>query len=154
MWWRAEQSGSDRSAHHALAKLVFVAVFLALGLAGNPAEACPEGKQFADRAAVAHKSERALTAAVVIVSGTPARFVARLNNQPSGGCCGSGCHSHGVGCISGCCFAGVASPNSITSALFLPTKSGSLCPCDQAEAASARPPPEFRPPKRHLTGLP
>ena len=146
MWWQAKvlQTKAARAAHQALAKIVVATVLLIIGLIGN-AEACPESKTGAQPVFANHKIERVSPAAAGIVSAAPA--VAKLNRQYNGPCCGAGCHSHGITCATGYCFASFASISPASSDLFLPARSVRLLPTDQAEALSARAPPDFRPPR-------
>jgi hypothetical protein len=148
MWWQAKvlQTKAARAAHQALAKIVVATVLIIIGLIGN-AEACPESKTGAQPVFANHKIERVLPAAAEVVSVSPTQIVAKLNRQYNGQCCGAGCHAHSVACASACCGAGSASINPIISNLLLPTKSIRLLLFDQAEAISARPAPDFRPPR-------
>lgn len=146
MWWQAKvlHTKATRAARQALAKIVVATVLLIIGLIGN-VEACPESKTGAQPVFANHKIEHVSPAAAGVVSAAPA--VAKLNRQYNNGpCCGAGCHSHGVA-ATGCCFAGLASINPASADLFLPIRSIRLLPFDQAEAMSARPPPDFRPPR-------
>jgi hypothetical protein len=61
--------------------------------------------------------------------------------------CSPDCHCQTIGC--GCSFASAAFFNPVTG-LFLPATSTRLSPVDQSEAASARPPPDFRPPRTFI----
>lgn len=144
MWWRARQSKDERAAPWARATIAFVAVFLAYGLMGNAAEACPDSSQTAN-SAITHRIERISPVATAVVSAAPERTAIEFNQR--GRCCSAGCHTHGAACGSGCCAAGFAAGGLVYSNLFSPMNSAGLSPFDQAVAVSARPPPDLRPPR-------
>ena len=148
MWWQAKriQLSAPRAAE-AIAKVAFIAIFLVFVFMGSAAEACPESEQAIPPLAVGDQIERIVPVAAAIVSAVPAQKVTTLNRQYDRPCCGSGCHSHGIACAAGCCFANFVSISPTSSDLFLPAKSIALLPFDQAEAVSARSPPDFRPPR-------
>jgi hypothetical protein len=148
MWWlpKGARPISTRSAQRTLTKIVVATVLLIGGMIGTAA-ACPHGKHAAPSQVIDYKTERVLPPAKETVSAAPVRIVTAFNRTERGQCCGAGCHSHGIACATGCCLAGVASINSIISNFFLPANAVRLLLIDQAEIISARPPPEFRPPR-------
>jgi hypothetical protein len=126
-------------ASHLLAKIV-ACVFIASAMTGT-ALACQ--KDPAAPAVVNLHSTRILMATVT-VSASPIRTVAKAERNGQGRC-STNCHCQTIGC--GCCFANAASLNPVSASLFLASASIQLSPLDQSEAASARPPPDFRPPR-------
>jgi hypothetical protein len=138
-----------QSAQRVLHKIFLAAVLVICGMVATAA-ACPQGKRAAQASIPDHKIERVLLKFKETVSSGQIKIAVNLNRQASGSCCGNGCHSHGVACSSGCCFAGTAAPNFLSSSVFLPLQSVLLLAFDQIEAAAARPPPELHPP-RHIS---
>lgn len=149
MWRRAKvaRSAERRASFSAVPKTVFAAVLLVLGLAGSAAEACPEGKKIAQLTAASQKIERVFLAGAVMVSAAPSQAAVKVIRGVNDPCCGAGCHAHGVACGSGCCGVGFVSSERLGSSIVLPERSTRLSPLSQAETASARPPPDFRPPR-------
>ena len=149
MWWQARQTKAARAAHQALAKIVVATVLLIVGLIGS-AEACPDSKTGAPPVFANHRIERVSLAAAEVVSVAPTQIVAKLERQYNGRCCGIGCDAHSVACAGACCGAGFGLINPVSSNLFLAAKSIRLLLLDQGEAKSARPPPNFRPPRSFI----
>lgn len=118
-------------------------VMLLLMLTAGMAQACPPGKDPAGLAGVVHKAKHAV--AVVSAASTPA--LAKDISFAGGQCCGSGAHSHAVGCASGCCFACSAAADAVNSGLVLPDGSIRHGVPDEDRAVSVKPPPDFRPPR-------
>ena len=127
---------------HLLAKIV-ACVFIAGAMTGTSV-ACQE-----DQAApvVVNLHSTRILMATVTVSASPILKVgkAERNGQRR---CSTNCHCQTIGC--GCCFANAASLNPVSASLFLAAASIQLSPLDQSEAASARPPPDFRPPRTFI----
>lgn len=149
MLWQAKrvQLVALRAAAEVIAKIAFITALLVFGFMGSTAVACPESEQAIPPLAASGQIERILPVAAAVISAAPAQKVGTLNRQNGGPCCGSGCHMHGIACATGCCFASFASISPANSGLFLPARSVRLLPTDQAESISARPPPDFRPPR-------
>lgn len=147
MWWVAKglEVTSARTAQQRALLKIAVATLLLISTMVGTAAACPHGDRGAQSIVANYKTEGAFAA--VIVSAIPSRIVTTPDCSDNGPCCGAGCHSHGVACASGWCFAGFGSIYFVGSNLFLPATSLRLLPLDQAEAMSTRPPPNFRPPR-------
>lgn len=148
MWWRAKimTTFSAQGPRRLLQTIFLAAVLVVFGMVAS-ATACPQDK--AQAPISNHKIERVSLKFKETISTAQTKIIVNLNRQATGSCCGNGCHSHGVACPSSCCFAGTATPNFLSPSLFLPLQSVRLLAFDQIEAAAARPPPEFRPP-RHI----
>lgn len=125
-----------------LTKMI-VACFLIAGVMTGTALACQ--KDHHRVASVLANPHGALTSrATAIVSATPMNVCKRHGQRR----CSTDCHCQTIGC--GCCFASAASLNPVSKGPFLPATSTRLSPVDQSEVASARPPPDFRPPKTFI----
>ena len=140
-------SFSAQGPRRLLHKIFLAAVLVVCGMVASAA-ACPQDK--AQASVSKHKIERVSLKFTETVSAAQTKIVVNLDGQATGSCCGNGCHSHGVACSSGCCFAGTTAPNFLSSSLFLPLRSVLLLAFDQIEAAAVRPPPELHPP-RHIS---
>lgn len=143
MLWRTNAAQGQRQvAFSAITKIVFAIILLAFASAGISAEACPAREQAVQKSVdqnIEHVS-------AVIVSAAPA--MAAVTPGQAGLCCSPGCPAGGAACgIGGACAASFATVNHLLSAFFLPAESTYLSPFDQAEIASAQPPPNLRPPR-------
>lgn len=149
MLWQAKRVElvALRATAEVIAKIAFITALLVFGFMSSAAVACPESEQAIPPLAASGQIERILPVATGVISAAPAQKVGTLNRLKGGPCCGSGCHMHGIACANGCCFANFASASPASSDLFLSARSIRLLPSDQAEALSARPPPDFRPPR-------
>ena len=125
-----------------LAKTIVASVLIASAMTGT-ALACQKNHYPVAPVAVNPQSMPNLTAAVT-VSVLKIGKVDR-NGQTR---CSTNCHCQTIGC--GCCFVNAASLNPISASLFLAAASIRLSPLDQSEAVSARPPPDFRPPRTFI----
>jgi len=150
MVWQARAAQSQaRCATHRGFAAMFLAVAFALFIVftGGAAQACPKDKPAAHAAPYAHKIERVMVAAAVVVSAAPAPIVAKGIFQYGGPCCGGGCHSHGVGCASGYCSSGSTAIDVVSAGLDLPDSSIRYCSRDPGRIVSTKPPSNFRPPR-------
>lgn len=145
MWRRAVQAGIERVARYARLAVVFAAVLLGLGLMASAAEACSDSKQAIVQAAAARQVEGLSQSAIVFVSMATIQTTAKL--RQSGTCCGAGCHAHGSACGNACGAGGLAAINDLNLSLLSLANSAYLSPIDEAEAISAQPPQDLRPPR-------
>jgi hypothetical protein len=128
---------------------MFLAAAFALFIvfAGGAAQACPKDKQAALLATNAHKIERVMVAAAVVVSTAPAPIGAKGIFQYGGQCCGGGCYSHGVACASGCSSACSSVFVAMSVDFDFPDSLVSYSSCGPGGIVSTNPPPTFRPPR-------
>lgn len=147
MCWQVTQSRTERAALRALAKIAFVASLLFFGLAANAAAACRDGEQAANSAVVVHQVGLVSSIPAAIMSAAPDQNATRFDCPKSEACCGMGGHAQGTACGIGCGSACSAAACPSLAGLLLSTNVVCLPPFDEAEAVSARPPPEFRPPR-------
>lgn len=147
MWWQAVQAGTERVVRNARLAVVFAAVLLGLGLMASAAEACSDSKQAIVQATAAHEVEGFSQSPTVFVSTATAQTQTVVKLGQSGSCGGAGCHAHGSACGNACSAGGLVAINGLNSSLLLPTNSVCLSPIDEAEAISAQPPPDLRPPR-------
>ena len=145
MFWRPEATQSQASrAPHALVAALLVAGFAMLMIpTTGAAQACPPGNAASGSVSIVHKAKYA----VAMMSARSAPALAKDISQGGGQCCGGGCHSHGIGCASGCCSACSTAIDIASSGIVLP--SGSICHFlpRQAGVKSNKFPPDFRPPR-------
>ena len=106
--------------------------------------ACPKGEATIPHLVV-NQSEH-VSVPTLTVFAEPTQPVPKSDGKEQGRC-PIGCHCQAAGCS--CCFGSVAS-NTVVSNLLLPAISVLLLPLDESEAASARPPPNFRPPRTFI----
>jgi hypothetical protein len=141
---KAAVSQRVRAVQHVLGAAVIAAgVTMFLMLTAGIAQACPPGKDAGGSVRVVHKPK--LPVAVMSAAFTPA--LAKDISLARGRCCGSGAHSLGVCCASGCCFACSAATDAVNSGLVLPDGSIRHGVPDEDGAVSVKPPPDFRPPR-------
>jgi hypothetical protein len=145
---KAGQLQAVRATHRGFPAVFLAAAFaMFLVMTGGAAQACPKDKQTAHPATDAHKIERVMVAVAVVVSAGPAPLVAEGILQYGGPCCGGGCHSHGVGCASGCCSSGSTAIDVVSSGIDLPDSSIRYSSRDPGKINSTKPLPNFRPPR-------
>lgn len=125
-----------------LAKTIVACLLIASAMTGT-ALACQKDHQPMVPVAGTPQSAPALAAAVTVSAGPMLKIgTVDRNGQRR---CSTNCNCQTIGC--GCCLANAASIDSVNARLFSAVASIRLSPVDQSEAASARPPPDFRPPR-------
>lgn len=118
-----------------------IACVIVVGAMIATAWACPQDNDAPQIVATQQNAPTLMTGATVSVGS--AQSVGEIGSVDQG-LCSTGCHCKTVGC---CCFASFASLNAVSSGQFSPSTSTRLSPLDEADAASAGPPPDFRPPR-------
>ena len=131
-------------AAQSLIKTIIACIFVVSAMVGT-VWACPKGDDAVLPLVATRQSATAI--AIAIVSDSRMQTIGVLDRVDQGRC-SSGCHCQTIGC--GCCLASFASLNATKSSLFLSATSTRLLPFDQSEAPSARPPPDFRPPRTFI----
>jgi len=139
MWRNGLQRRLVDGAAQSLAKIIIACAILTGAMIGTTL-ACPEDDDVAS--SVIAIRQNAIEMVPAIVSAGPIKTNGMPNRADEG--CSGGCHGKTIGC--GCCLASLASL-STTPNPFLPATSTRLLLFDQSEAPSARPPPDFRPPR-------
>lgn len=142
MWQAERRQRIVASLAQMLTKMIVACVLTASAMTGT-ALACQKNHY---PVAVNPQSISTLTAAVT-VSASPMLKVGKVDRNDQRRC-STNCHCQTIGC--GCCFVNAASLNPVSASLFLAAASIRLSPLDQSEAASARPPPDFRPPRTFI----
>jgi hypothetical protein len=125
-----------------LTRITVACVLIAVVMTGT-ALACQKDHHVVGTVVVNPKSASA-SMVTATVSPRPMKDVGKVDHGGQRRC-SPDCNCQTIGC--GCSFASVASFNLVSTGLFLPATSTRLSPVDQSEAASARPPPDFRPPR-------
>ena len=140
MWRNGLQRRLVDGAAQSLAKIIVACVIITGAMIGT-ALACPEDNDSVASPVVAIRQN-----AVEIITAIVSAGAIKANGAPNrtDERCSGGCHCKNIGCS--CCLASLASL-STTSNPFLPAMSARMLPFDQSEAPSARPPPDFRPPR-------
>ena len=144
MWRNGFQRKLVGGAAQSLAKII-VACAIITGAMNGTTLACPKDNDSMASPVVAIRQN-----AVEIITSIVSAGAIKANGAPNStdGRCSGGCQCKIFGC--GCCLASLASLNPVSACLFLAATSIQLSPLDQSEAASARPPPDFRPPRTFI----
>ena len=142
MWRNGFQRKLVGGAAQSLAKII-VACAIITGAMNGTTLACPKGNDSVASPVVAIR-QNALEIITAIVSAGGDAIKANGAPNSTDERCSGGCHCKTIGCS--CCPASLASL-STTPNPFLPATSTRLLLFDQSEAPSARPPPDFRPPR-------
>ena len=140
MWRNGFEKRLAGGAAQLLAKIIIACAILTGAMIGA-ASACSTDDDDVASSVVAVR-QNAVELVPAIVSAGPIKTNGMPNRADEG--CSGGCHCKTIGC--GCCLASLASL-STTPNPFLPATSTRMLPFDQSEAPSARPPPDFRPPR-------
>lgn len=162
MWWQAKslRAKASQAASNVAVKFVVagVAIVFLFGTVAG-ASACSDSKHEKQKQlalVVDQKMEdlasttKAASVRKTLVSARSTQPLSVLKRNCSGSCCNVDCHGHGCASDSGCCSTGFASLVSGNPSLFVPISLTCLLPVSQSEAASARPPPDFRPPRNFV----
>ena len=140
---------------------MLVATLLAIGIAmymvlsAGMAEACPQSKDTNNAISAVHKQNVAHAPKLmnkhkrsdVVMSAASSTQAVVKDIFHRSRCCGSGCHSQGIGCASGCCFASPGAIDAANFGIFLFGVSASYYLPRQDRLFATKPLPDFRPPR-------